>query len=339
MRDLLIRVSAVVLLSVSAARSQPVERIMVQDSTLDNFSHAEGYVTCEPGTLAGVEKVGKGATTLVLIPGLGFGGDIFREFMAAHAEQYTMYAVTLPGFGGTQAPPMPPAGTSFGELSWTRGAYDALAKRIQADSLKDLIVVGHWLGGTQLALWLTLEHPDLVKGVVIVAGSTRFVPTDTTRMPSHPPLDKRIKGVDAFLAPRWFKTVTRETWDDNNFLPGDYAMDPVRGLRLWREAASPTLPVWVRYLCEFYAQDVSLKLDSLKVPTLVLLPGLEDLDVEPGQNYMEAFCLSGWDGAALTNPRIRMEAIPQSRVCMWFDQPQQFDDALKSFLAFLNPEH
>jgi hypothetical protein len=38
----------------------------------------------------------------------------------------------------------------------------------------------------------------------------------------------------------------RETWDDNNFLPGDYAVNPILGLRLWREAASPQVHVWIR---------------------------------------------------------------------------------------------
>jgi len=274
---------------------------------------------------------------MVLIPGLGFGAGIFDEFMAAHATQYTMHAVTLAGFGGTAAPPMPPDSVSFGALTWTRGAYDAVVKHIQAEGLDRPVIVGHWLGGTQIALWLALEHPELVSGVIIISGSTRFTPTDTTRMPSHPALDYRVKGVDLYMVPKWFKTVTRETWDDNNYLPGDYAVNPIRGLRLWREAARPTLPVWVRYLNEFYAQDVSLDLDSLQVPTLVLKPGLEDLYVDAGANYMEAYCHLGWDGAALTNPRIQMMTIPRSRACLWFDQPELFEAAVSGFVTSLAP--
>lgn len=323
------------LIAPACVEAQSCQRIMVQDSTLDNLQHAPGYVTCPPETLGRLEKSGTGPRTLILVPGLGFGAGIFEDFILAHENEFTVYAVTLPGFGGTQAPPMPPPGTSYGEQTWTRGAYSALVNQIIDDGLKDVLVVGHWLSGTQIALWLAAEHPELVSGVIIVSGSTRFTPTDTTRMPSHPALDFRIKGVDQYMAPRWFKTVTRETWDDNNYLPGDYAVNPVRGLRLWREAARPELPVWVRYLNEFFAQDVSLILDSLKVPTLVLKPGLEGLFYEPGQNYMEAFCHQGWDGAALTNPNIRMETIPESRVCMWFDQPQLFELAVFSFVKSL----
>lgn len=322
----------------SLAGAQQCDRIMVQDSTLNNLLHAPGYFTCEAATLGSVEQVGSGKTQMLLIPGLGFGADIFDDFMTAHQSEYTMHAVTLAGFAGTPAPPMPPEGTSFGDLTWTRGAYQAVLKYIEAEKLKNLVVVGHWLGGTQIALWLALEHPELVSGVIVVSGSTRFTPLDTTRMPYHPPLDLRIKGIDRYMVPKWFKTVTRETWDDNNYLPGDYAVHPVRGLRLWREAARPTLPVWVRYLNEFYAQDVSLDLDRLMVKTLVLKPGLEDLFFEQsGGNYMEAYCDWGWDGAALTNPHIQMTTIPRSRVCMWFDQPELFDAAVTGFVKSLTP--
>src|SRR4030067_1470682 len=126
-----------------------------------------------------------------------------------------------------------------------------------------------------------------------------------------------------YFAPKWFKTVTRETWDDNNFLPGDSAVNPGRGLRLWREAAAPKLHVWVRYLCEFNAQDITLELDQVTVPTLKLEPGLEGIKDHPDQNYMENYCHKGWEGYLEKNPKITVKTIPNSRVCLWFDQPQE----------------
>ncbi|MDL1891940.1 hypothetical protein FBQ87_03480 [Sphingobacteriales bacterium CHB3] len=178
-------------------------------------------------------RAGTGTQAMILIPGLGFGGSVFSEFMEGFAGQYRMYAVTLPGF----------------------------------------------------------------------------------------------------MAPRWFKTVTRETWDDNNFLPGDYAVNPVRGLRLWREAAAPGLHVWVRYLCEFNAQDITLEMDKLTVPTLILKPGLEGIYHTAGNNYMENYCHKNWEGSIGNNRNISVKTIPDSRVCLWFDQPQEVRKAVVDFLA------
>ncbi|MEW5701458.1 MAG: hypothetical protein AB1792_04430, partial [Candidatus Zixiibacteriota bacterium] len=127
--------------------------------------------------------------------------------------------------------------------------------------------------------------------------------------------------------------VTRETWDDNNFLPQDYAVNPVRALRLWREAARPPLHVWVRYLCEFNSQELCPTLDSLTVPTLVLKPGLEGLWYEAGQNYMrDTYCQASWDGCGTDNPMLTIKTIPDSRVCMWFDQPVKVNAVIDSFL-------
>ncbi len=324
---------AIVMLSATSSHAQTCERILEQDSTLNNFADPPGYTTSMLGTFGAVSKHGTGSQVMILIPGLGFGGGVFDEFTSAHQNEYTMYAVTLPGFGGTAAPPSPTAATSFGDQTWTDAALSALEHLVESEGIQQPIVVGHWLTGTQLALRFALAHPKSVKAVIILSGSTRFVPTDTTRMPAQMPLEQRIAGIDKFMAPRWFKTVTRVTWDDNNFLPIDYAINPVRGLRLWREAAAPQLHVWTRYLCEFYAQDISLELGRLAVPTLVLLPGLENIYHDPGNNYMAAYCLRSWDGPATENSSIEFVTIPESRACMWFDQPGKVDVAIAEFLA------
>lgn len=311
-------------------------RIMEQDSTLNNLIDPPGYKTAQLGTLGGVLRTGNRTQAMILIPGLGFSGNIFGEFMERFADQYRIYAVTLPGFGGTPAPPSPDEQTSFGEQTWTNSALSAIEKLIEEEDIQNPVIVGHWLTGTQLALHLAMKHPDKVKAVVILAGSTRMMFTDTSYNKYVTTVQKRIEAIDKYSAPLWFKTVTRQTWDDNNFLPGDYAVNPVRGLRLWREAASPELHVWVRYLCEFNAQDVSFEMDKLTVPTLILKPGLEGIFYDPGQNYLELLCHKSWEGCVENNPRITVKTIPNSRVCLWFDQPEEVNRAVIDFLKSIN---
>jgi pimeloyl-ACP methyl ester carboxylesterase len=169
-----------------------------------------------------------------------------------------------------------------------------------------------------------------VRAVVILSGAAKMMLTDPAYAEYYSTPAKRVASVDGFLAPMWFKTVTRETWDDNNFLPGDYAAHPVLGLRLWREAAAPPLHVWVRYLCEFNAQDVAAELGALAVPTLLVKPGLDGLWHEPGQDYMRAYCHASWDAAA--NPRVTAVTVPGTRACPWVDEPEAVRDAITAFL-------
>jgi pimeloyl-ACP methyl ester carboxylesterase len=333
-------VTAVSLIAVAwtspAHAQEAIKRIMAQDPTLNNLVDPPGYKTARLGTLGGVVRAGTGTQAMILIPGLGFGAGVFDGFMHGLADRYRMYAVTLPGFGGTAAPPCPGEPTSFGEQTWTNAALGAIEKLIEDEKIQDPIIIGHWLTGTQIALRLALKHPEKVKSVIILAGSARMVITDPAYATYYGTPERRVATIDTYLAPKWFKTVTRETWDDNNFLPGDYAVNPVLGLRLWREAAAPKLHVWVRYLCEFNAQDISLEMDKVTVPTLILEPGLEGLYYDSGNNYMDAFCHRSWEGRTGNNPKITVKTIANSRACPWLDQPQAVNSVVVGFLNGLD---
>lgn len=309
-------------------------RIMDQDSSLNNLVDPVNLPTAPLGTLGGVEIVGTGPQAMILIPGMGFGNDALDDLMAPYKDRFTMYAVTLPGMAGTPAPPSPAAGVSYGEQTWTDGALRGIEKLMLTSNLKDVIVVGHWMTGTQLALRLAKDYPNRIKAVVMIAGTAAFFPTDTVKWPpAKMTLEWRRKATDQYTAPVWFKTVTRETWDDNNFLPNDYAINPVLGLRLWRKAATPHLHVWIRYLCEFQAQDSNMLLDSVHVPVLLMRPGLEGNYCEPGQDYMRAFCHLSWSESALSRAKVKSVTIPNSRIFIWLDQPERFRREFDSFLA------
>lgn len=313
---------------------QPVPRILAQDPTLDNLVDPPGYQTAEVGTLGAVTTVGSGPGTMVLVPGFGFGGDVFGPITEGRESAYTMYEVTLAGFGGTAAPSAPAPGTSFGDQTWTNGATSAVEKLLVERDLRDVVLVGHWLGGTQIALQLAHRQPSRVRAVILLSGSPRWVPAAPAPV-RDVPLDARVTSVDTGAAPTWFKTVTRETWDDNNFLPGDYAENPILGLLLWREAARPPLHGWVRYLCEFLAQDATLELDGLDVPMLVLHPGLERLYHEKDNNYVDAYARRSWGETLSRVPTVTVDTIPDTRIVMWYDRPDAVNEAIDAFLSGL----
>ncbi len=308
-----------------AAQAQ-VPRILIQDAARDNLTTPAGYPTSKPGTLGAVARKGNGSRHMILIPGAGFGGEVFGALAEAFADTYTTWAVTLAGFGGTPAPPTPPAGTSFGAQTWTMGAVDAIGALMVERDIRDAVLVGHWLTGTQVALQVAAKHPDRVRAVILIAGAARMVQSGRP----VPPLPQRVTYIDTTMAPKWFKTVTRETWDDNNFFPHDYAVNPVLGLRYWREAARPDLHVWVRYLCEFYAQDSVEPLTSLPMPRLLLLPGLEGLWHDPANPYLQGFTAGSWGD--LSGSGVTLKTVPESRVVMWADRR---DEVLKEMRGFL----
>jgi pimeloyl-ACP methyl ester carboxylesterase len=307
-------------------------RSLAQDSTLDNLRHPPGTVTAADGTLGRVRVAGSGPRTMLLIPGIGFGDGVWDEFIERHRNDYTMIAITLPGFGGTAPLAMPDSGVRYAQTPWTRSMLRAIEHLLDSAGVRRVTVVAHWALATQIALRLALDHPDRVEAVVLVGGVLKSYYENTPGMRDWT-RDQRARVADG-LAQRWFRTVTRRTWDDQNFMAYDYAVNPRRGLFLWREAAAPSLAVWIRYLLEFYAVDVSAELRDLRVPTLVVQPGFDDpaFYVEEGRNYMRNLCLDSWRGAAALSDRLRFVTIPGSRLFVMHDQPAALDSAITGFL-------
>jgi pimeloyl-ACP methyl ester carboxylesterase len=328
----LLRILGAILVLLPSAGLAAQSRSLAQDSTLNNLRHPPGTETAAWRTLGNVRKLGDGPRAMLLIPGLGFGDDVWTEFMERHRGEYTMYAVTLPGFGGTPALAMPAEGSPFAEMPWTRSALTAIEALLDRERIGRVTVVAHWALATQMALKLAFDHPERVEAVVIVGGPLKSYYENTPGMMEWTP-QQRARYVEG-LGQRWFRTVSRRTWDDNNFMSYDYAINPRRGLFLWREAATPTLPVWIRYLLEFYSFDQTAELKNLRVPTLVVQPGFDDpaFHVEPGWNYMRNLCLDSWRGAAGATDRLEFVTIPQSRLFIMYDQPEELDRVVTEFL-------
>lgn len=307
-------------------------RSMAQDASLDNLVHPVGTVTAPWGALGRIEKSGSGSKTMILIPGIGFGGAVWDDFVKHYQGTYTTYVVTLPGFGGTPPLPMPDNG-SFTELPWTRSSLTAIERLIDSTRTGKVTLVAHWGLASQMALRLALDHPDRIERVILVSGVLKAYYEQTPAMLTWS-ATQRQQFVDG-MANRWFRTVTKRTWDDNNYMSYDYAVNPLRGLFLWREAQAPSLAVWIRYLLEWYAMDPSSELPKLKVPVLVVQPGLDDASfyVESGRPYMRNLLLDSWKGTEAASPLLQFVRIPGARLFIQYDKPEELYQEIDRFVA------
>lgn len=301
---------------------------------LDNLVHAASYQTAAPDALGDVVARGSGPIDMVLVSGFGLGASAFAAFLRRNEQRYRMLAITLPGCEGTAAPPMPAAGTSYGEQTWNRAAVQALARLIADRKLDRPVVVGHFLHGTQVAAMLAIEHPELTRALVLLAGSVRFEPVESTpNWPRGLSQAKRASMVDSFLAPRWFKTVTRQTWVANNFVAGDFSTDAARGKKFADLANEPPLPVLVRSLCEFHASDVLPGLAKLELPLLLIQPGFTKALLEDkARSYLRSFFVEPWQGQLEARPHTQTVVVPDAGIMVMDDKPGEVDAAIESFL-------
>jgi len=306
-----------------------------QDPALDNLVHEAGYRTAEPGTLGAVVERGNGPIEMVLVSGFGVGASAFASFQERNVARYHTLAVTLPGFDGTQAPPMPPAGTSYGAETWTRAAAAAVARLIEERKLVRPVLVGHFINGTQVVARVAVDHPELVRALVLLAGTPRYEPAESTpNWPKAMPLERKVAGVDGYLAPKWFKTVTRKTWVANNFTAADYSVDEERGKRFADLANAPPLPVLIRYLCEFHASDVGPALVKLGLPVLLVQPDFrETVRANPKRAFLTSYFEEPWKG--LLDGRAHTETLflEHAGILVMDDRPAEVDQAIAAFLS------
>lgn len=306
-----------------------------QDSTINNLVHIPGYKTSEWGVIPEYIKMGDGEKTLILIPGWGFDASVFEDFMEVNKNNYTMYAITIPGFGKTNAPTMPDSTVSYGEQSWNKGVIEGVLKLIEKEKLEKPIVVGHFVLGTQLALRLAVDYPEKFGGVIILGGVAKFIGIFKGEE-KDVPLSTLIKAADTYSAPIWFKHVTREFWNDGNYLPEIYSLDSTKGISLWNQVAEIPIPVMVRYLCEYIASDLKAELDRIKCPALILRAMFNDSVLQnPTNNYVNPQFIKTWNDASARNQLIKVVDVQHSASFVWKDKPQEVYKEINDFLSKL----
>ncbi len=157
-----------------------------------------------------------GPTPLIAIHGSPGSQADFATLSPELCDEFTVYEVEMPGFG--ESPPVP------GHWGYAASA-DALAEAIFAMGLADPkpVVLGFsWGGGVAIALGA--EYPELVSGLVLLAGvgvpdglHTGSWYTETLRTLAAGPL---VLGYPGALVGSWFPFGQRQAfWA--HFLGGD----------------------------------------------------------------------------------------------------------------------
>ncbi len=308
------------------------------DTSRDNFNFPTGYKTLPDEQPPPITKRGHGKQTFVLIPGVYSGLSSFDQFIARNESRYTFYVLTPPGINGTPARAMPAGGLKLGERPWTRLLERDIRNLIKTKKLKNPVIMTDSHPGSTAAVELAIEDPADIGGVVIVGTNlVQFLvsPKDSTR---RTPVrhDERVDLVEDGWASQWFKFVTPETWNSNDMRPEMLSSDVSRGQKAVEEIEKAPLEVKIRYLCEFWASDVTIDFDKLKVPILVLAPGFDEKYLaDPANTFAKVAYVDLWDTLIPKNQNVEVVKVPNARLMVLDDQPARSDEAIARFTDHL----
>jgi pimeloyl-ACP methyl ester carboxylesterase len=328
--------------AIDLAAERPKKGLREIDLSRNNLELPADYKTLADDKLPRVTRKGRGSRALILVPGLYSGATSFDGFIARNQSRYKFYVVTPPGINGTPARRAPDERSSFGEMAWTRRLERDILALINREKLSRPVIVTEREPGSQAAIELAAAHPDKIGGVVLAATNlTQFFPSPKDPARKTPAtLQERVSLVDEGWAAKWFRYVTPETWNSNDMPPETLSADSSAGRSASQEIEAAPLPVKIRYLCEFWASDVTRDFDKLQVPVLALVPGFDEKFLaDPANSFTKMAYVDSWETLIAKNPKVKLVKIPDARLLVLEDQPKLADDAIAAFVEQVSKAH
>ncbi len=280
-------------------------------------------ILCQAGLLEAEEKEGVGKPAaftvkvtgsgrpMILIPGLGCGGNVWDGTVAHFKDRYECHVVTLAGFAGQPG---------IGEPFLEQVRY-GLVEYIRQKKLERPVIVGHSLGGF-MAFWLGVTASDQVGPIISVDGVPFFAAlNDIKATPeSVKPFAEQMRGMYKAQTPEQFAIGYR------SFLAGmitdQKAVEKVGELS---DRSDPKAVGQATY--ELMTTDLRKEVKAIKTP--VLLIGATASITDPNQRK-----------AAQENYRLQVAAVPRHKVVfapkarhfIQLDEPEFFFGEVESFL-------
>lgn len=321
--------------SVAIDLSKSTPGVREIDVSRNNLALPKELKTLPGNRPPAITKTGQGKPALILVPGMYSGNRSFESFIARNQSRYKIFLLTPPGINGTPARAAPAAGTSFSELTWTRGLERDILDLIRKEKLSHPVIVAERQPAAQAATELAIAHPEQIGGVVLAGTNlVQFfaAPTDPTRKTLIAYSD-RGAFVDESWAGKWFKYVTPETWKNGDLRQQLLSVDTTRAQMAWDELESAPLEVKIRYLCEFWASDVTQGFAKLRVPILALVPTFDEKFLaDPANAFAKPSFLDSWETIVPKHPMLELVKISNARMLVLDDQPQAADEAIAAFM-------
>ena len=209
---------------------------------------------------------GNGPEVLVLVPCMSCRWTEWEEFMDRESAQgrFTMYAVTLPGFGGTPVPDLP---VDSNLTPWRDYAVQALSNFIDEKRLEKVTLVGHSFG-TMVALQMAVRRNDkVVKALVNVDGpieSDSWTPSEKKEQLRQANVVSTSIADGFTTADGWakFNVVGLPSGDS---VPREAAM---RAIKIHGSFMATPKHVLIQYWRENPLIDLTADLRKLKIPIL-----------------------------------------------------------------------
>ena len=184
---------------------------------------------------------------------------------------------------------------------------DWLREYVRGRGYRDVVLVGHSLGGA-IALMYTINYPQELKGIVIIGSGAR--------LKVHPmyltTLEETIKG----NLQEWYQQMVA----DHRLTPEDYQGEVLEK----RKTIGPAVMLNDLLCCDKF--DLMDRVQEIELPALIICGELDMMTPVKYANYL---------GTKLTNSRVVI--IPQATHLVFAEKPEAVNEAIEDFVKGISP--
>jgi pimeloyl-ACP methyl ester carboxylesterase len=245
------------------------------------------------------EVYGRGRPVILLHGWLGSWG-LWQETMAYLGGFYRTYALDFWGFG---------------ESGTKRSSYQVQDFVSLVDQFMEQLgiaqapLVGHSMGGT-VSLSVAIQYPQRVRKVAVIGS---------------PIVGSSLSILLKLFGRRWIASVVHHNlWAlklSYRLLAPFYSRDPRWADMMDRDVSKTTLESFLTSISSLRKTDLRPGLNQIKVPAMGMY-GHRDIVVNPNQ----------WKPLLGGIPNARIERFPEAGHFIMLDEPQAFQETLRSFL-------
>jgi pimeloyl-ACP methyl ester carboxylesterase len=258
-----------------------------------------------------------GKPAVVFIPGLTCGPWEWSSEIRQFAQDYMIYALTLPGFDGNAPASGDPFTTATADF-WTM---------LQQHNVVKPIVIGHSLGGT-LGFLLAEQHPDRLRGLIAVDGMPVFPGMELAAPADRKAIAARMSAMLASIStPAQFEFAEKAY-----SLP--YMVTAKSDIEsIARLAARSDPKATARWMQDDVALDLRPQLSTITIPVLEIAPFDAQSDPARPAKIASAEAKQAYYASLLAgDPSAAVAVIEPSRHFVMYDQPRKLHAVIVRFL-------
>ncbi len=245
------------------------------------------------------EVYGRGRPVILMHGWLGSWG-LWQETMTYLGRFYRTYALDFWGFGesGTKR--------STYQVQDFVGMVDQFMEQL---GISQAPLVGHSMGGT-VSLSVAIHYPQRVRKVVVIGS---------------PIVGSSLSILLKLFGRRWIAALVHHNlWAlklSYHVLAPFYSRDPRWADMMDRDVSRTTLESFLISIASLRKTDLRPSLNQIKMPAMGMF-GNRDIVVNPNQ----------WKPMLAGIPHARIERFPSAGHFIMLDEPQTFQETLRSFL-------